>query len=125
MRFFVSVVFVVVTALAAGLLLGCHGTAGGAMEQSIDTQVHLAEDNFEVVDTVTGEASEYRVFGRGVGSRDLYGQAKRELLEEADMEGTSRALVNVATDAQETHFLFFVVTKRTVYVSAQVVEFVH
>jgi hypothetical protein len=63
------------------------------------TQVELSENNFTVVERVTGEADNIYIFGiGGLFNKDLLGQAKNNMMEKAGLVGTSRAIVNISYD---------------------------
>ncbi|MEO9475679.1 MAG: DUF6567 family protein [Cyclobacteriaceae bacterium] len=87
------------------------------------TQVTLASNNFNVVGKVKGtsEAS-YVMFVGGLKKKRLYENAYTDMINTANLEG-SQAIANVI---QEEHFggvpPFFI--KRTVTVSAHVIEFI-
>ncbi len=89
------------------------------------TEVQLSRSNFRVLDRVSGTADvTYILAIGGSRKRQLYATAHAAMLEAADLKGGngSRALTNMMT---EEHFgglpPFYV--KRTVTVSAHVVEF--
>ncbi len=86
------------------------------------TQVHLASNNFKVVDKVSGSADvTYILIFGGLNKRQLYQNAYADMVSKTDLTG-SKALVNLVT---EEHFggvpPFY--NKRTITVSAHVVEF--
>lgn len=86
------------------------------------TQVHLASNNFQVVDKVKGSADvSYVLLIGGLSKKQLYANAYAEMVNSADLEG-SRALVNVLTEEHVGGVppFFF---KRTITVSANVIEF--
>ena len=87
------------------------------------TQVVLDEANYTYVGSATGEASSVNILGIGpFGAKALVQEAKEDLLENVDLYSGSRALVNVVIDHKYTYFSWIYV-KKTVYVSADVVEF--
>lgn len=112
---------IVIALAAAGLMVTGCSTGSGFTGHSIDTQVRLSEGNFQVIDTVSGEASATSVLGIGLDSEDLQGRAKRKMIEDANLEGGPRAVINVTTDVEFTTYVL--VTTRTVYVTAEVIEF--
>lgn len=98
----------------------------GAMvlnQNSNATQVHLTKKNYRVVEQVTGSADvNYVMLIGGMNRKQLYQNAYSDLVKKADLKG-SKALVNMVT---EEHLggvppFFF---KRTITVSAHVVEFI-
>lgn len=88
------------------------------------TQVHLAENNFNVVDKVSGsaEVSYVLIFG-GMSKSQLYKNAYEQMVKEAELTG-SKALINVLTEEHVGGIPPFYY-KRTITVSANVVEFVN
>ncbi len=109
----------IICALAA-FMSGCSVSTGN-MGHTTDTQVHLSEANFRVVKTVTGEATQRRVFGLGPSRADLVGRAKRDMIDQANLEEGSRALINMTTDSSRRTVLIY--GSRTIYVTAEVIEF--
>lgn len=87
------------------------------------TQVHLMEKNYKVVDQVSGSAEvEYVLFFGGMKKRNLYADAYKNMLNAANLENGSKALINVLTEEHAGGFPPFY-TKRTITVSAHVIEF--
>ena len=87
------------------------------------TQVHLSENNFKVVDKVSGksEVSYVLIFG-GKDKRQLFQNAYAAMVNSADLNSNSRALANVVTEEHMGGFPPFHYT-RTITVSAHVIEF--
>ena len=99
------------------LLVSCGVSNGLTYNQnSHTTQVVLSKNNFKVVEHVKGEATNdyFLFFGGGR-------KARAEMLKNANLVGTSRAVINETVEAHS--FLFFIGTKYTVTVSADVIEF--
>ena len=88
------------------------------------TQVHLASNNFKVVDKVSGtaEVSYILIFG-GMNRKQLYKNAYAEMVNAANLASGSKALVNVLTEEHLGGVPPFYYT-RTITVSANVIEFV-
>jgi len=84
--------------------------------------VHLANNNFQVVNRVKGssEVSYVLIFG-GRNKRQLYENAYSEMVKAAELSG-SKALVNIVTEEHVGGVPPFYY-KRTITVSAHVVEF--
>jgi hypothetical protein len=112
---------VVVISLFSVIIMttGCSIT-DGCIGQSIQTQVQLSQANFDVIKSVTGEASATYFFGIGPSQQNLLAQAKGDMIGKAGLEG-SQALINVTTDIKHTGFIFY--RSKTAYVSAEVVQF--
>ena len=102
-------------------LVSC-GTTKGIIGNSTSTQVILKENNFKVIESVTGEATCASFFGIGINQRNLYDQARRDMISKAKITGTSRAIINVTVDVRNT-WLLMIVQQKTIYVSGEVIEF--
>ena len=87
------------------------------------TEVHLSGNNFKVIDQVSGssEASYVLAIG-GVNKRQLYENAYSTMMKKANLLNGSKAIINVMTEEHFSGFAPFFV-RRTITVSAQVVEF--
>ena len=109
---------VLLSVLAISILAtGCSRT-GGYLHHM--TEVQLGQANFDVVKSVTGEASANYFLGIGPSQQDLFAQAKRDMVAKAGLEG-SQALVNITTDTKISWFLLW--RQREVSMSADVVQF--
>ncbi len=88
------------------------------------TQVHLGSNNFKVLEKVSGtaEVSYVLIFG-GVNRKQLYKNAYSEMVTSANLVSGSKALVNILTEEHVGGVPPFYY-KRTITVSANVVEFV-
>ena len=110
------------------LLMACLSSCGiGAAlvtnhNQNI-TQVHLSGNNFNVIDQVSGSSEvSYVLAIGGMNKRQLYENAYAAMLKKANLLNGSKALINVMTEEHVSGFAPFFV-RRTITVSAQVVEF--
>ncbi len=100
---------------------GVHFPLAHNLNQTV-TNVDLNQKNFTVVKTVAGEAETKYVLGfGGLKKRSLLEVAKKQMIAEAEMDGKSRALVNVTVEEYVRNYVF--VIRRKVVVSGQVVEF--
>ena len=107
--------------LAILLISGCSGTIG-YLGHSINTEVQLSQKNFKVIKSVTGEASASYILGLfGPSKQNLLDQARRDMINKAELVGTSNAVINVTTDIQINWNIL--VIKKTAYVSAEVIQF--
>ena len=88
-----------------------------------NTLVNLEENNFRVAGKVQGsaEVSYVFLFG-GRKKRNLYSDAYSSMLEEAELNNSSKAVINVFTEEHVGGFFPFFFT-RTLTVSGYVVEF--
>jgi len=88
-----------------------------------NTDVQLSRSNYKVVDSVTGSATaSYALMVFGPLEQNLIGQARREMIKNANLVGYSKAIANVTIDYKITWFypLFY---QKTYYVSGEVIEF--
>lgn len=88
------------------------------------TQVHLTNNNFKVIDKVSGraEVTYVLIFG-GMNRKQLYKNAYDQMVDSANLLSGSKALVNVLTEEHVGGVPPFYY-KRTISVSANVIEFV-
>lgn len=110
--------------LLASLMSSCGiGTAIVTNHNQNATEVHLTGNNFKVIDQVSGssEASYVLAIG-GMNKRQLYDNAYSTMMKKANLLNGSKAMVNVITEEHLSGFAPFYV-RRTITVSAQVVEF--
>ena len=87
------------------------------------TEVHLSENNFKVVDQISASSeTSYVLAIGGVNKRQLYENAYSAMMKKANLLNGSKAIINVMTEEHISGFAPFFV-RRTITVSAQVVEF--
>lgn len=87
------------------------------------TEVHLSENNFKVIDQVIGSSETSFVMGiGGMNKRQLYENAYSAMMKKANLMNGSRAIINVMTEEHVNGFAPFYI-RRTITVSAQVIEF--
>lgn len=110
--------------LLSAFLSSCGiGTAFVTNHNQNATEVHLSGNNFKVIDQVSGssEASYILAIG-GMKQRQLYENAYSTMMKKANLLNGSKAIINVMTEEHFSGFAPFFV-RRTITVSAQVVEF--
>ena len=110
-----------IIATISTMIMGCSATSGG-IGHSIITEVQLNQNNFKVIKSVTGEASAtyfLGVFGPPKGN--LLDQARRDMIKQAGLVGTSNAVINVTTDIKLNWTPLF--TTKTAYVAGEIVQF--
>ncbi len=115
----------VFTAIALFLLVSSCGVNNAVIfnQNQNATQVHLSSNNYTIVDRVTGTAEvEYVLIFGGLNKRQLYANAYASMIEAANLESGSKALINIVTEEHIGGFPPFY-TKRTITVSAHVIEF--
>lgn len=108
----------------AAFLSSCGiGTALVTNHNQNATEVQLSRNNFKVIDQVSGssEVSYVLIFG-GMNKRQLYENAYATMMKKANLVNGSKAIINVMTEEHFSGFAPFFV-RRTITVSAQVVEF--
>ena len=110
--------------LLAAFLTSCgFGTALVTNHNQNATEVHLGGNNFKVIDQVSGSSEASYVFAIGaMNKRQLYENAYSTMMKKANLLNGSKAIINVMTEEHFSGFAPFFV-KRTITVSAQVVEF--
>ena len=87
------------------------------------TEVHLSSNNFKVIDQVSGSSEvSYVLLIGGMERRQLYENAYSKMMKKANLLNGSKALINVMTEEHVNGFVPFFV-RRTITVSAQVIEF--
>lgn len=108
--------------LMAFLLIAnsCSNTMGSVNHQ-ITTTVTLSEANYKVIASVTGKATASNLFGISMNNSNLVDQARRDMINKANLIGGSKAIINVTTDVRLQWF--FIGATKTVYVSGEVIEF--
>lgn len=110
--------------LLAVFLNSCGiGTALVTNHNQNATEVHLSANNFLVIDQVSGSSEASYVLAIGaMNKRQLYENAYSTMMKKANLLNGSKALINVMTEEHFSGFAPFYV-RRTITVSAQVIEF--
>ena len=110
--------------LLAAFLSSCGiGTALVTNHNQNATEVHLSANNFKVIDQVSGSSeTSYILAIGGMSKRQLYENAYSTMMKKANLLNGSKAIINVMTEEHFSGFAPFFV-RRTITVSAQVVEF--
>jgi hypothetical protein len=115
---------IIVSLIAIVFLSGC-GISSGLMNQlsvnSTNTSVVLQKNNFKVIGNVNGDATDSYVFGIGLNKRYLVAKAKQNMIDNAKLEGSSKAIINITIEEHVT--LMFVYVKRTIIMHGTVIEF--
>jgi len=83
---------------------------------------HAVVTNVKVLDSVTGKASVDYIVGIGPKEQNLFEQARKNMVANANLVGSSKAIINVTTDVKYTSVLLLW-TRKTVYISGDVIEF--
>jgi PBP1b-binding outer membrane lipoprotein LpoB len=113
-----------VVLLLAAFLSSCGiNTALVTNHNQNATEVHLRENNFKVIDQVSGSSeTSYVLAIGGMNKRQLYENAYSTMMKKANLLIGSKAIINVMTEEHVSGFAPFFV-RRTITVSAQVIEF--
>lgn len=102
---------------------GIHSAMVGNINNNT-TNVELSKKNFKVIDRVSGQSTATYVFGiGGLSNKALIEKAKTKMLENANLTGSSKAIINVTTESHNTLVVPFLYQK-TVTVSAHIIEFI-
>ncbi len=87
------------------------------------TSVGLNKKNFRVIDRVSGKSTATYVLGiGGLSNKALVEKSKARMIEDTDLTGGSKAIINVTTESHTTLVVPFFYQK-TVTVSAHIIEF--
>ncbi len=110
--------------LLPALLSSCGiGTALVTNHNQNATEVHLSGNNFKVIDQVSGSSeTSYVLAIGGIKKSQLYENAYSTMMKKANLLNGSKAIINVMAEEHVSGFAPFFV-RRTITVSAQVVEF--
>ena len=113
----------VIALFSAMFLASCAGHRGLTSNvNNHSTEVVLSKKNFKVIKSVSGTASVTYVLGIGGLSKSaLIAEARAEMLKQAELQGSARAIINETVEVKGSSFPF--VGKKLVTVSAQVIEF--
>lgn len=87
-----------------------------------NTEVQLSKNNFKVVKSIQGKATATYILGiGGLNKKALIANARAEMLKDAGLEGSSKAVINETVELQVSNYVLYV--QYNVTVSAHVVEF--
>ena len=101
---------------------GLHTTHVGNFNGNM-TNVELSKKNFQVVERVSGKSSATYIFGiGGLSNKALVEKAKSKMLQNAEIVGGSKAIVNLTTESHLSNIFPFYF-RRTVTISGHIVEF--
>jgi len=105
-------------------LSSCGVNQAFVLNQNLNTtHVQLSSNNFKVVEKVVGSADvKYVLCFGGMSKTRLYESAYSDMLANAKLIGSSKAIINVVTE-EHVGGVFPFSWKRTVTVSANVIEF--
>tara|TARA_B100000959_G_C14531758_1_gene439842 strand:+ start:129 stop:485 length:357 start_codon:yes stop_codon:yes gene_type:complete len=106
------------------LLYGCGSTVG-YLGHNVNTSVVLSQANYKVIGTEKGSASASWILGFGPTNSELFSSAKADLLSKANLgeNNKSQAIINITTDIKFGMFLPPIFISKTVYISADIIEF--
>jgi hypothetical protein len=115
---------IAMAAVSLVLLSGCGISSGLHNQFSVNganTNVVLQKNNFKVLGSVNGTSEATYVLGVGLNKNTLIAQAKQQMLDNAKLDGSSKAVINVTVEEHVTFILVYV--KRTVKVHGTIIEF--
>jgi hypothetical protein len=114
----------IIALFALTMLLASCGINSGLINQFTvygnNTQVVLDKANYKVIGTVEGEASNAYFLGIG-GKNKLIAKAKSNLFKNADLQGKSRAIINMSVE--QNHSAWLLMRRHTVTMSGTIIEF--
>ena len=119
-----KIFFIILTISSMTILSSCSiNMATIANHNANETQVQLSNNNFKVVDRIYGSAefSYVLIFG-GMSMKRLYENAYSDMMKKANLNGSSRAIINIVTE-ERIHGVPPIYYTRTATVSANVIEF--
>ena len=88
-----------------------------------NTNVVLTKNNFKVVEKVTGNSTATYILGiGGISNKALIAKAKTNMLENANLIGNAKAIINFTTEVHTTQINPFF-SRKTITVSAHIIEF--
>lgn len=110
--------------LAIIFFTGCGVSTGISNVNNNNTIVELSKKNFKVLQRVSGQSTAtYFCLIGGLSNKALIEQARIAMLENANLIGTSRAIINQNVE-MHTALVYPVFFRVTVTVSGYIVEFV-
>lgn len=111
--------------LLAVLSTGCGVNSGLVNQLTLygnNTNAVLEKNNFKVIGEVTGTASDNYIFGIGGFKTNLVSKAKKDMLTNASLNGSSRTVVNLSLERHRSTFLGLFGT-HTITVHGTLIEF--
>jgi hypothetical protein len=116
--------FLAITLFVMIIASSCGSHRGAFINNNNNTtQVELSEKNFKVVRKVSGQSTATYVLGiGGITNKSLIENARSNMMSNADIVGSSKAIINMTTESHSTLVYPFFYQK-TITVSGYVVEF--
>ncbi len=111
--------------IAIGLLMGSCAMTKEAVENQnqLQTQVVLDKANYKIIGNVTGEATQKYVFGMGgISKKALRSSAMSDMMNNADLKGGARAIINANVQYQVKNILG-IYTKIKAVATGVIIEF--
>ena len=89
------------------------------------TQVVLSKNNYKIIEKVEGKSTARYFLGLigGLSKKSLLTDARNKMLANANLIGTSRAIINESVQINITGYLIYTYIEYTVSVSGYVIEF--
>ncbi|ATA74256.1 MULTISPECIES: DUF6567 family protein [Capnocytophaga] len=73
------------------------------------------------IKTIKGEASDNKIFGFWGLKKSVLAEARRNMLNQANLEGSARAVINERIEVHRSYM--FILETYTIVVTAEVIEF--
>lgn len=117
-----KLIFIKIVILSV-LFSGCSVSREATNNQNqIQTSVVLSQSNYKVIGTVTGESKQNYVLGiGGLSQKSLRESAMSEMLKNADLKGSSRAIIN--TNVQYKNQFYLLWSKNKAIATGTIIEF--
>ena len=119
MKIFSGIIFVIAVVFSFSSCAAAHSGLPQNVNNSI-TNVVLQSGNYEIVQRVEGTASGMLFIGLPLGSQTIVNNARSQMLQSANLIGSSRAIINETIEMEQA--VFGPILRRTVTVSAHVIE---
>jgi hypothetical protein len=101
---------------------GFHSAMVGNLNNN-NTNVSLNKKNFKIIERVSGKSKATYIFGiGGLSNKRLIEKAKSQMLEKANLIGSSKALIYLTTESHIS-IVYPLLFQKTVTVSSHIIEF--
>ena len=111
--------------ISACMLTSCGLNSGLVNQLTLygnNTQVVLQEANYRIIGQVSGTASDSYILGLGGFKKNLVELAKNDMYRKAEMEGKSRAIINMGLERHKSRILMLYST-HSITVHGTLIEF--
>ena len=111
--------------ISACMLTSCGLNSGLVNQLTLygnNTQVVLQEANYRIIGQVSGTAADSYILGIGGFKKNLVELAKNDMYRKAEMEGKSRAIINMGLERHKSRILMLYST-HSITVHGTLIEF--